>query len=87
MLQQIDFSKSEQFYEQGSHRLMIFADTSKPGGAKLIYGDTIPDGIKNPNHPDRSKRLAIFIRNDVYFYVFYLNIVIRNSMTQQNQNN
>ena len=68
VLQQIEFSKSDKFYEHGTQRLMPYVDTTKPNGAKLIYGDNIPEGIKNPNKEGVTKKPIILVRADVYFY-------------------
>lgn len=68
ILQQIDLRNADQFFELGTQRLMPYIDTTHENGAKLFYGETIPENKRNPTNPKVSKKPIIFSRNDVYFY-------------------
>ena len=68
IIKQINYRKSDRFYKLASQRLMVFVDDSTPEGAKTLYGNNIPEDIKDPILGDRAKRNFIFMRNDIFFY-------------------
>ena len=66
ILKQINYRKSNRFFNLASQRLMVFIDDSKTEGAKALYEETaMPDEWKI-NWGD--KREFIFTRLDIYFY-------------------
>jgi len=69
VLQQMYFKDSDQFYEHATQQLLVFTDVTKEAGAKFYYGDTVPNGIRNPNRAINASKTEFFwVRNDVYFY-------------------
>jgi len=47
---------------------MVFADTSTPSGAALVYNGNIPSEDQNPDDPTVAKKELQWSRNDIYFY-------------------
>ena len=70
LLRQTYFGDSERFYETASPRISLFVDSGKEEGAKALYGDTIPENVKDkdPDRANRAKTQYCFIRVDTYFY-------------------
>ena len=70
LLRQIYFGDNERFYETASPRISLFVDTAQEEGAKALYGNDIPDELKDPDpdRPNRAKAQYCFIRLDTYFY-------------------
>ena len=67
-IRQINYKKSDMFFKLAFQRLIAFVDDTTPEGAKTLYGDNIPEEIKDPVLKDRTKIELIFLRQDLYFY-------------------
>ena len=71
LLKQIYFGDNEKFYETATSRTSLFVDTATEAGARALFGERdeeIPDDLKDPYHPNRTKKQFSFIRVDTYFY-------------------
>ena len=68
LLKQIYFADSEKFYETATGRSSLFINTATEEGAKALYGNDIPEDVKDPYHPNRAKVQYGFARVDTYFY-------------------
>ena len=68
LLKQVYFADNEQFYETAETRTSLFINTAMEEGAKAMYGNSIPDDIKDPNKENRAKTQYAFVRVDTYFY-------------------
>ena len=69
LLKQVYFGDNEYFYETAAARTSLFINTATKEGADAAYeGTGIPEDLKDPNHPDRTKVQYCFIRVDTFFY-------------------
>ena len=70
LLRQIYFGDNERFYETAAPRISLFVDTAEEEGAKALYGNNIPEELKDgdPDRANRAKAQYCFIRLDTYFY-------------------
>ena len=69
LLKQVFFGDNEYFYETAAARTSLFINTATEKGASAAYeGRSIPENLKDPNHPERTKVQYGFIRVDTFFY-------------------
>ena len=68
LLKQIYFADNEKFYETAKARTSLFINSATEEGAKALYGDNIPEDLKDPYNDKRTKVQYAFIRVDTYFY-------------------
>ena len=69
LLKQVYFGDNEYFYETAAARNLLFINTATQKGAETAYeGRTIPNDLKDHNHPERTKVQYAFIRVDTFFY-------------------
>ena len=68
LLKQVYYGDNEMFYETAAARTSLFINTAKEEGAKALYGDNIPEEIKDPHNNKKAKVHYAFIRLDTYFY-------------------
>ena len=68
-IKQINYRNGDLLFKMASDRLMVYIDDSTPEGAKALYGETIPDEIRDPVLNDRAKKDFIFIRQDIFFNI------------------
>ena len=68
LLKQIYFGDNEKFYETAKARTSLFINTATEEGAKALYGNNIPEDLKDPYNEKRTKVQYAFIRVDTYFY-------------------
>ena len=68
VLHQMYFVDADLFYEHATQRAMTFVDTSKENGAKAQYENGIPEHLKDPVNPNKTKKYIPFSRVDIFFY-------------------
>ena len=68
LLKQIYFADNEKFYETAKARTSLFINSATEEGAKALYGNNIPEDLKDPYNENRAKVQYAFIRVDTYFY-------------------
>ena len=68
LLKQVYFGDNEQFYETAEARTSLFINTATKEGAFEMYGNNIPDDLKDPHNETRAKTQYAFVRVDTYFY-------------------
>ena len=55
LLKQIYFADNEKFYETAKARTSLFINSATEEGAKALYGNNIPEDLKDPYNEKRTK--------------------------------